>query len=81
MGGFFWEDFLGGFFWKDFWGEGFGEEFFVFIGIDLFFKILIFVKICLNGGGQEFRSLEVQEASSSHLKSNKMTKNYQKLKI
>ena len=41
-------------------------------GIDLFVKILVFVKILSQGRwkeeGQEFRSLEVREASSSHLK-------------
>ena len=40
--------------------------------IDLCFKILVFVKILSQGRwkeeGQEFRSLEVREASSSHLK-------------
>ena len=34
--------------------------------IDLFVKILVFVKILSQG--QEFTSLEVQEASSLHLK-------------
>ena len=38
-------------------------------GIDMFVKILVFVKILSQWGrGQEFRSLEVREASSSHLK-------------
>ena len=58
FGRIFWEDFfgrifLGGFFWEDFWEDFFGriirrifwEEFFVYIGIDLFVKILVFVKI------------------------------------
>ena len=40
MGGFFWEDFFGGFL-----GGFVLEEFFVYIGIDLFVKILVFVKI------------------------------------
>ena len=47
-------------------------------GLDLFVKILVFVKILSQGrrkgggrkDGQEFRSLEVREASSSHLKIN-----------
>ena len=54
LGGFFWEDFfgrifLGGFFWEDYLEDFLGgilwEEFFVYIGIDLFVKILVFVKI------------------------------------
>ena len=52
MDGIFWEDFLGGFFWEDFW-EDFWEElfegnylfYFNVEGIDLFVKILVFVKI------------------------------------
>ena len=38
------------------------EEFCVYIGIDLFVKILVFVKILSQWGrvGQEFRSLEVR---------------------
>jgi hypothetical protein len=40
LGGFFWRIFLEELFW-----EAFCEEFFVFIGIDLFVNILIFVKI------------------------------------
>ena len=55
--GFFWRNFFGGFFWEDFLGGFFGrifwEEFFVYIGkvilnmegVDLFVKILVFVKI------------------------------------
>jgi hypothetical protein len=40
LGGFFWRIFLGGLL------EGFfGEEFFIYIRIDLFVKILVFVKI------------------------------------
>jgi hypothetical protein len=54
---FFGRNFLGGFFgsffWENFWEDFFGriirrifwEEFFVYIGIDLFVKILDFVKI------------------------------------
>ena len=38
MEGFFWEDFLGGMF---------REDFFVYIGIDLFVKILICIKILI----------------------------------
>ena len=45
FGGIFLEDFFGGFFWEDFLGGFFWEEFFVYIGIDLFVKILVFVKI------------------------------------
>ena len=41
-------------------------------GIDLFDKILVFVEDFVSmekeGRGQEFGSLEVREASSSHLK-------------
>ena len=55
---FFWWNFFGGISWEKFFGriflegflggllEGFfWEEFFVYIGIDLFVKILVFVKI------------------------------------
>ena len=50
---FFWRIFLGGFFWRIFLEDFFGgllggilkEEFFIYIGIDLFVKILVFVKI------------------------------------
>ena len=53
FGGFFWriflEDFFGGFFWgiigRIFLGGILKEEFFIYIGIDLFVKILVFVKI------------------------------------
>ena len=45
MGGFFWRIILGGFFGRNFLGGIFWEEFFVYIGIDLFVKILVFVKI------------------------------------
>ena len=41
LGGFFGGDFLGGFF----LGGILWEEFFVYIGIDLFVNILVFVKI------------------------------------
>ena len=41
-------DFLGGIFWEEFW-----EEFFVYIGIDLFVKILVFVKILSQGRRKE----------------------------
>ena len=54
FGGFFWEDFgrrillgginLGESFWEDF-GRIFFEELFVYIGIELIVKILVFVKI------------------------------------
>ena len=53
-GGFFWRNFLGGIFLADIFGriflggffwENFLEESFVYIGIDFFVKILIFVKI------------------------------------
>ena len=41
-------------------------------GIDLFVKILVFVKILGKGRRRKkFQSLEVQEASSSHLKMEK----------
>ena len=65
---FFWRNFLGGFFWEDFFWGGFledffgrtiwrifWEEFFVYIGIDLFVKILSKSK-----EEEEFRSLEVR---------------------
>jgi hypothetical protein len=49
LGGFFWEDFFGRIFWEDYLEDFLGgilwEEFFVYIGIDLFVKILVFVKI------------------------------------
>ena len=45
LGGFFWEDFFGRIIWRIFWGGILWEEFFVYIGIDLFVKILVFVKI------------------------------------
>ena len=50
----FWKDFFGRIFWEDLLGGFIGrivlkgilwEEFFVYIGIDLFVKILVFVKI------------------------------------
>jgi hypothetical protein len=41
LGRIFWEDF----FWEDFLGGFFREEFVVYIGIDLFVKILVFFKI------------------------------------
>ena len=70
MGEIFWKDLFGRIFWEDyledFLGEILWEEFFVYIGIDL-----VFVKILSQWRrkeGQEFRSLEVREASSSHLK-------------
>ena len=50
---FFWRNFLGGFFWEDFFGRIFWEEFFVYIGIDLFVKILVFVKILSQGRRKE----------------------------
>ena len=46
---FFLEDFFGRIFLEDFFGRIiwriFGEEFFVYIGIDLFVKILVFIQI------------------------------------
>ena len=48
-----------GFFWVDF-GRIFLEEFFVYIGIDLFVKILVFVKILSQRKEEEFKSLEVR---------------------
>ena len=53
LGGFFWEDFLGGFFGRII-GRIFWEEFFVYIGIDLFVKILVFVKILSQRKEEEF---------------------------
>ena len=60
---FFGRNFLGGFFWENFWEDLFWEEFFVYIGIDLFVKILVFVKILSQWRrkeGKNFRSLEVR---------------------
>jgi hypothetical protein len=42
---FFLRNFLGEMFWSNFLGRILWEEFFVYIGIDLFVKILVFVKI------------------------------------
>ena len=52
-----WEDILGGILW---------EEFFVYIGIDLFVKILVFVKI-LSKSKEEGRILILRSASASIL--------------
>ena len=65
FGGILWEDFLRRIFWEDFWEEFLGgilwEGFFVYIGIDLFVKILVFVKILSKSKEEEeFRSLEVR---------------------
>ena len=49
LGEFLWEKFFGKIFWEDFLGGFFWEEFFVYIGIDLFVKILVFVKILSQG--------------------------------
>ena len=56
---------MGGFLVGLFW-----EEFFVYIGIDLFVKILVFVKILFQSTRkeeEEFQSLEVREQAPSHL--------------
>ena len=48
LGGFFGRIFLGGFFWEDFWEDCFWRNslfYFNVEGIDLFVKILVFVKI------------------------------------
>ena len=48
MGGFFGRIFLGGFFWEDFWEDCVWRDSFFYFnveGIDLFVKILVFVKI------------------------------------
>ena len=45
FGGIFWEKFFGRIFCEGFFGEDYWKVFFVYIGIDLFFKILFFVKI------------------------------------
>ena len=70
LGGFFgrilWEDFfLGGFFWEDFWEDCIWRNslfYFNVEGIDLFVKILVFVKIFSKSTRkeEEFRSLEVR---------------------
>ena len=70
MGNFLGRIFLGGFLREDFWGGLFGgylggilwEEFFVYIGIDLFVKIL-----SQSNEEEEFQSLEVREQAPSHL--------------
>ena len=61
----FWEKFLGGFFGRIFLEDLLRgilwEEFFVYIGIDLFVEILVFVKILSKSKEEEeFRSLEGQ---------------------
>ena len=59
LGGYFEEDFFGRIFWEDYWEDFLGgilwEKFFVYIGIDLFVKIL-------SQGKKEgkFKSLEVR---------------------
>ena len=55
--GFFGRIFLGGFFWEDFW-----EEFFGYIGIDLFVKILVFVKILSQDRRKEGEFLIIRSA-------------------
>jgi hypothetical protein len=45
----FFGNFSGRFFCRNFFGGTFWEEFFVCIGIDLFVKILVFVKILSQG--------------------------------
>ena len=63
----FWEDFLGGFFWEDFFVRIFCEDFFWenffgrnSLGIDLFVKILVFVKILyLRKGRKEEENLNI----------------------
>ena len=65
LGRIFWEDFLGGFFWEDFFGRNFfGRN---SLEIDLFVKILVFVKILYLRKGRQvgrqegkFKSLEVR---------------------
>ena len=60
--GIFWDIF------REFFLRNFLEEFDLFVKILVFFKILSF---CLKAQGRKdkiFRSLEVREASSSHLK-------------
>ena len=63
---------MGGFFWEDFFGRNSTKSYLNMEGIDLFVKILVFVKILSQWrrkeGGQDFQSLEAREASSSHLK-------------
>ena len=43
-----------------FLGKILWKEFFVYIGIDLFVKILVFVKILSQRKEEEFKSLEVR---------------------
>ena len=70
MEDFFWEEFfgrnfLGEIFWDDLFGRIFWEEIFVCIGIDLFVKILVFLKA---GEGRKISIFRSASASSSHLK-------------
>ena len=70
LGGFFGRIFLGGFFrrifWEDFWEDCFWRNYLFYFnveGIDLFVKILVFVKILSKSkkeGRKNFRSLEVR---------------------
>ena len=69
-GRFLGRNFWGEIFWKDFFGRIFWEESFVYVGIDLFVKILVFVKILSQSTRkeeEEFQSLEVREQAPSHL--------------
>ena len=45
MGGFFGRIFFGGFFWEDLFGRNSTKSYLSIEGIDLFVKILVFVKI------------------------------------
>ena len=68
LGGFFWEDFLGGFFGRII-GRIFWEEFFVYIGIDLFVKIWFLSRFWGNERKEiEFAILRSAIAITSHLK-------------
>ena len=61
FGGFFLDKFFGRIFLEELLGGFFWEEFFVYIGIDLFVKILVFVKILSKVTKKKnFRSLVVR---------------------
>ena len=57
LGGIFW----GGIFWEDIFWKNSTKIYLHMKGIDLFVKILVFVKILyLRKGGRKFKSLEVR---------------------
>ena len=62
-GFFFWQNFLGGIFWEDFWEDFFGRNStksqLNIEGIDLFVKILVFVKILSLRKGRKDKNLNL----------------------